>query len=77
MARQSSIQQIREATLKYNVKILTKNKVQEQNREMVKNKQTTHDKIMTEEVKKHTEPLKKETYKNVIKHLKKNNKKFN
>ena len=43
---------------------------------LVKNKQTLHDKIMTEEKNKHTEPLKKETYKKVLKHLKKNNKKM-
>ena len=44
--------------------------------ELVKNKQTLHEKIMTEEKNKHTEPLKKETYRKVLKHLKKNNKKM-
>ena len=47
-------QQIREATLKYNVKILTKNKVQEQNIESVREKQNAHDKIMIEEKEKNT-----------------------
>ena len=62
-------QQIREATLKYNVGVLTKNKVQEQDMETVKAKQQTHDKIMNEESKKYGEPLKDETYRNVLKHL--------
>ena len=62
---------ILDATLKYNVGVLTKNKVQPQDLEATKNKQELHDKIMTGEAKKHTEPLKDKTYRNVLAHLKK------
>ena len=51
-------QKIREATLKYNVGVLTKNKVQEQDMEATKAKQQTHEKIMDEDVKKYGEQLK-------------------
>ena len=42
--------------------------------EATKAKQQTHEKIMNEEIKKYGEPLKDETYRRVLKHLKKKNK---
>ena len=51
-------------------------KVQEQDIESVREKQNAHDKIMTEEVNKYAEPLKKKTYRNVLKQMKKNNKRM-
>ena len=63
-------QKIREATLKYNVGVLTKNKVQQQDMEATKVKQQIHDRIMNEETKKYGEPLTDKTYRKVLKHLK-------
>ena len=69
-------QKIQEATLKYNIGVLTKNKVQEQDMDATKAKQQTHERIMNEENKKYGEPLKDKTYRKVLKHLKKKNKKM-
>ena len=62
---------ILDATLKYNVGVLTKNKVQPQDLEETKNKQELHNQIMTSDDKRHTEPLKDKTNRNVSAHLKK------
>ena len=58
---------LRDATLKYNVGVLTKNKVQQQDLEATKEKQNQHDRIMTEATKRHGEPLKDKTYRKVLK----------
>ena len=57
---------ILEATLRYNVGVLTKNTVQPQDLKEVKNKQDLHDSIMIGEDKRFTEPLKDKTYRDVL-----------
>ena len=55
-------------TLKYNIGVLTKNKVTEQDMPAVKSKNELHKKIMKDNTK--GEPLTVETYNTVLKHLK-------
>ena len=57
---------ILEATLRYNVGVITKNAVQPQDLKETKNKQELHDSIMTGDVKRLTEPLKDKTYRDVL-----------
>ena len=59
-------------TLKYNIGVLTKNKVAEQDLPEVKSKNELHEQVMNDTTK--GEPLSMETYKTVLKHLKKKKK---
>ena len=58
-------------TLKYNIGVLTKNKVAEQDLPEVKSKNELHEQVMNDTTK--GEPLSVETYKTVLKHLKNKN----
>ena len=59
-------------TLKYNIGVLTKNKVTEQDMPEVISKNELHEQIMKDTTK--GEPLTVETYSTVLKHLKNGNK---
>ena len=63
---------ILEATLKYNIGVLTKNKVAEQDLPEVEKKTEDHERIMKGE--KNGEKLKLKTWKAVLKHIKNKNK---
>ena len=67
---------ILKATLKYNVGVLTKNKVQPQDLKEVQDKNELHESIMASAEKKFSELLEGKTWRRVLKHLKKRNKKF-